>query len=221
MNQPIHNLIFKELNEHNYEVLEFIHKNMSQTYTYTRELLVELVNTQDTAILSSIDNIHSIIPNSDELEDVLVAYYIKTPYITSALEFTRHPYIDKLLAFRLIDILSFSNKYMDALKSNSYFNCNADVIYLITIYTTDYNDELFTMDMLNNYCSALNWKMIALSLIYKTRVFSDIMYDTTKYKLCIINLITSLIDGYDEYHRTMATSIIRLLMKELDALLDI
>ena len=114
---------------------------------------------------------------------------------------------------------------MDALKSNSYFNCNADVIYLITIYTTDYNDDLFTMEMLQyNYCASLNWKMIALSLIYKTRVFSDIMYDTTKYKLCIINLITSLIDGYDgydEYHRTMATSIIRLLMKELDALLDI
>jgi hypothetical protein len=117
---------------------------------------------------------------------------------------------------------------MDALKSNLYCNCNADVIYLITIYSTDYNDDLFTMDMLNNYCASLNWKMIALSLIYKTRVFSDIMYDTTKYKLRITSLINSLItslidgyDGYDEYHRTMATSIIRLLMKELDALLDI
>jgi hypothetical protein len=203
-------------------------KTQSQPNTYTRELLVELVNTQDTSLLSSIDNIHSVIPNSDELEDVLVAYYIKTPYITSSLEFTRHPYIDKLLAFRLIDILSFANKYMDALKSNLYCNCNADVIYLITIYSTDYNDDLFTMDMLNNYCASLNWKMIALSLIYKTRVFSDIMYDTTKYKLRITSLINSLItslidgyDGYDEYHRTMATSIIRLLMKELDALLDI
>lgn len=224
MNQPIHNLIFKALNEHNYEVLAFIHQNMSQTYTYTRELLSELVNTQDTALLSSIDNIHSVIPNSEELEDVLVAYYIKTPYIASSLEFTRHQFIERLLALRLIDITSFAHKYLNALKSNLYCNCNADVIYLITIYSTDYNSELFTMEMLNNYCASLNWKMIALSLIYKTRVFSDIMYDTTKYKLRIINLmslITSLVDGYDEYHRTMATSIIRLLMKELDALLDI
>ena len=227
--QSIYNLIAKAMNEHNYEVLAFIHNNI-ENITYNKDLLIQLVNTQDSDILSCIKDYlligTTIIP--EELEDTLVNYYIKTPYIASSLEFTRNQFIEQLLAFRLIDILSFSKKYMDALKSNLYCNCNADVIYLITIYSTDYNSELFTMEMLNNYCASLNWKMIALSLIYKTRVFSDIMYDTTKYKLRIINLmslitslITSLVDGYDEYHRTMATSIIRLLMKELDALLDI
>jgi hypothetical protein len=225
--QPIyiHGLILKAINERNYNVLEFIHKNVD--ITYTKELLVELVKSQDVEILNNIGNTKTNIVQK-ELEEELVDYYINTKYLASSLDFIRHPFLDKLLALRLIDINSFAEIYHSALNNTQYDNCNADILYLITTYLTYYDNDLFTMEKLDKYCSMLNWKMIALSILHKTRVFADSLYNTSKYKLNIINLMNTVItiaqdqdqDQY-QYHKNMSNRLLRILTKELIILLEI
>lgn len=155
-----------------------------------------------------------------QLEEELVKYYIMTKYTPVSMEFTRHPFIDVLLAYKLIDIHSFANKYMSALEASSYENCNADVIYHITIYMTDYNGSLFTLDMMNHYCQLFNWKMVSLAIIYKTRVFKDFIYKPVEYKLCIIELMKTIIE-LDEQMSDMSNTVMKQLNKELDALLHL
>jgi hypothetical protein len=84
------------------------------------------------------------------------------------------------------------------------------------------------MEKLDKYCSMLNWKMIALSILHKTRVFADSLYNTSKYKLNIINLMNTVItivqdqdqDQY-QYHKNMSNRLLRILTKELIILLEI
>ena len=88
----------------------------------------------------------------------------------------------------------------------------------------NYDNELFTMEKLDKYCSMLNWKMIALSILHKTRVFADSLYNTSKYKLNIINLMNTVItiaQDQDQYHKNMSNRLLRILTKELIILLEI
>ena len=222
--RTIYSLVTKAIIDRNYEALEFLHKSVH--ILYDKRLLNELVKSQDERPLRIVGDTIGITTTilQKDLIDELVEFYISTHYSPSSMEFSRHQFLDILLAYKLIDISSFANRYMCALKNTLYWNCNADVIYHITLYITEYNHVLFTLDMVNRYCELFNWKMIALAFIYKTRVFSHVLYNQIEHKLCIIELMKTIteLDVYnDETQLKMSNMVMKTLNKELDALLKV